>query len=76
MEHLTTYLRRVANDQRDSGRYATAEDYDKAAAAIDELVAALESAVASFEQLVKLNRIPNNLAGLRDARTALAKVQG
>jgi hypothetical protein len=42
-------------------------------AAAPELLAALQSAVASLEQLVKINRIPANNKGLRDARDALAK---
>lgn len=38
-----------------------------------DMLAALQSAAASIEQLVKLNRIPANNKGLRDARAAIAK---
>src|SRR5689334_20852949 len=41
----------------------------------DALVEALTEAVASFEQLVKLGRIPENMKGLRVARAALAKAK-
>ncbi len=41
-----------------------------------DLLTALESAVASFDQFVKLNRIPANTNGLRDARNAVALVMG
>lgn len=41
-----------------------------------ELLAALESAAESIEQLVKVGRIPANNAGLRDARAAIAKAKG
>ncbi len=40
-----------------------------------ELLAALESAAESIEQLVKVGRIPANNAGLRDARAAIAKAK-
>lgn len=45
-------------------------------AAAPDMYEALESAVLSIELLVKLNRIPANNAGLRDARAALAKARG
>lgn len=45
-------------------------------AAVPDMVEALQSAVASFEQFVRLNRIPENTAGLRDARSALARALG
>lgn len=35
------------------------------------MVAALKSGIASLEQLVAINRIPPNNAGLRDMRAAL-----
>lgn len=41
----------------------------------DELVAALRSSVESFEQFVKLGRIPANTKGLRDALAALARAE-
>lgn len=40
-----------------------------------ELVAALESAAASIEQLVSIGRIPANNQGLRDANKALARAR-
>ena len=51
-----------------------AEDDLALMAEAPRLLAALKSAVASFEQLVALNRIPENMKGLRDARAAIAKV--
>jgi len=44
--------------------------------AAPDLLAALESAAESIEQLVKVGRIPANNAGLRDARAAIAKAKG
>ena len=44
-------------------------------ARVAELEAALRSAAVSFEQLVALKRIPENMAGLRDVRAALAKLK-
>ena len=45
-------------------------------AAATDMFAALESASDTLEQLVKINRIPANSKGLRDARAALAKAIG
>ena len=42
----------------------------------DDMLEALYSAVASIEQLVRLNRIPANNKGLRDARAAISKATG
>jgi hypothetical protein len=42
-------------------------------AAAPDLLAACVSAVESLEQLVRLNRIPGNNAGLREARAAIAR---
>jgi hypothetical protein len=44
-------------------------------AAAPEMLAALKGAVESLEQLVALNRIPANNAGLREARAAIAKAE-
>lgn len=38
-----------------------------------DLLAALKSAAATLEQLVKIDRLPENNKGLRDVRAALAK---
>ncbi len=40
-------------------------------AAAPDMLQALQSAVESFEQLVKLDRIPANMKGLRDARATI-----
>jgi hypothetical protein len=40
-----------------------------------ELIAALESAAATIQQLVDIGRMPANNKGLRDARALLAKVR-
>jgi hypothetical protein len=43
----TSYLRQLASDYRDSGREATAEDFEDAAATIDALQGALQSMIMS-----------------------------
>jgi hypothetical protein len=45
-------------------------------AAAPTMLDALRSAVASLEQLVRINRIPASNAGLRDARRAIALATG
>lgn len=45
-------------------------------AAAPDMLAALKAAVESFEQLVRINRIPENMKGLRDARAAIARAEG
>lgn len=46
-------------------------EYEAASA----MLAALHSAVASFDLLVKLNRIPENFKGRRDALAAIAQAE-
>lgn len=60
----------------DPERKARAEADALLVGASTEMLEALKSAVVSLEQLVKLNRIPANNKGLRDARAAIAKAEG
>lgn len=48
----------------------------RAVNAHDALVSAIESGIASLEQLVNVGRIPANNAGLRDLRAALKLARG
>lgn len=54
----------------------TAEDRRIMESAAPDMLAALKSAVESFEKLVQINRIPENMEGLREARAAIARAEG
>lgn len=70
----------IADGDHGRGTYdegeANASFIIRACNAHEELVEACKAAKESFEQLIKINRIPENMAGYRLVCAALAKAEG
>lgn len=66
----------IINDCDNSPPVTESEANGILIAAAPDMLEALKSAAASIEQLVRINRIPANNKGLREALAAIAKAEG